>query len=88
MVLELGPGPGYLGLEWLKKTKDTALSALEISPAMIAKASKNAAAYGLTDRIKFFNGSCLGTPFPESAFSAVFSNGSLHEWEDPVRVFN
>lgn len=23
LVLEIGPGPGYLGLEWLKKTKNT-----------------------------------------------------------------
>jgi ubiquinone/menaquinone biosynthesis C-methylase UbiE len=27
-------------------------------------------------------------PFQDASFDAVFSNGSLHEWEDPVRVFN
>jgi ubiquinone/menaquinone biosynthesis C-methylase UbiE len=27
-------------------------------------------------------------PFSDASFDAVFSNGSLHEWEDPVRVFN
>ena len=30
LVLEMGPGPGYLGLEWLKKTEGTSLRALEI----------------------------------------------------------
>ena len=29
-ALEVGPGPGYLGLEWLKKTKGTTLKGLEI----------------------------------------------------------
>ena len=32
LALEVGPGPGYLGLEWLKKTVGTNLRALEISP--------------------------------------------------------
>jgi len=27
-------------------------------------------------------------PFPDNTFDAVFSNGSLHEWEDPILTFN
>ncbi len=27
-------------------------------------------------------------PFPDASFDAVFSNGSLHEWEDPILVFD
>ncbi len=27
-------------------------------------------------------------PFADGSFDAVFSSGSLHEWEDPVRAFN
>jgi ubiquinone/menaquinone biosynthesis C-methylase UbiE len=27
-------------------------------------------------------------PLPDCSFDAVFSNGSLHEWEDPVKGFN
>ena len=34
-VLEIGPGPGYLGLEWLKETDGTNLKGVEISPEMI-----------------------------------------------------
>ena len=30
-ALEIGPGPGYLGLEWLKSTEGTTLTGLEIS---------------------------------------------------------
>ncbi len=37
-ALEVGPGPGYLGLEWLKHTQATSLRGLEISPVMSAVA--------------------------------------------------
>ena len=37
MPCEIGPGPGYLGLEWLKKTQGTHLTGVDISPGMILK---------------------------------------------------
>jgi ubiquinone/menaquinone biosynthesis C-methylase UbiE len=86
-ALEIGPGPGYLGLEWLKKTKGTQLSALDISKEMIAMSKKNAADYGFLDRISYMEGTSLSMPFAENTFDGVFSNGSLHEWESPVNVF-
>lgn len=46
LALEVGLGPGYLGLEWLKKTEGTRLKALEISPDMITIAERNAKEYG------------------------------------------
>ena len=39
-VLEIGPGPGLIGLEWLKKTQNDGLTALEISSTMICIAKK------------------------------------------------
>lgn len=87
-ALEIGPGPGYFGLEWLKATHGTILSGLEISPAMIRIAQKNAAEYDLSKRAQYFEGNAISMPWGERDFNAVFSNGSLHEWEDPVRVFN
>ncbi|MBP6491642.1 MAG: class I SAM-dependent methyltransferase [Clostridia bacterium] len=87
-VLELGPGPGYIGLEWLKKSSGATLTGCEISPAMIQVANTNAREYGLSDRVNYVEGNVMEMPFPEKTFDAVFSNGSLHEWEDPLRVFN
>ena len=49
-ALEIGPGPGYLGLEWLKHTQGTILTGLDISPDMIALAERNARDYGLAER--------------------------------------
>lgn len=85
-VLELGPGPGYLGLEWLKATADSFLTGVEISPAMMAVAERNRRDYGLQERAEYLEGTVLDLPLENESVDAVFSNGSLHEWENPVRV--
>ena len=88
LVLEIGPGPGYVGLEWLKNTKGTELKGLDISADMIAMAERNAKEYGLTRRVKYIQSSGNKMPFDNNMFDAVFTNGSLHEWADPRNTFN
>lgn len=88
LALEVGPGPGYLGLEWLEKTEGTNLKALEISPEMIMIADKNAKEYGLKARVEYVEGNALEMPFDDNMFNGVFTNGSLHEWAQPEKVFN
>jgi ubiquinone/menaquinone biosynthesis C-methylase UbiE len=88
MSLEIGPGPGYLGLEWLKKTSGTSLQALEISPNMISMAEKNAEEYGLQNRVKYIEGNAQEMPFEDCIFDGAFTNGSLHEWAEPTKIFN
>lgn len=85
-VLEIGPGPGYVGLELAKKTCSSSLTGCEISPAMIRFAEKNAAEYGISAH--YVLGNCMEMPFGDESFDTVISNGSLHEWENPIRTFN
>jgi ubiquinone/menaquinone biosynthesis C-methylase UbiE len=87
-ALEIGPGPGYLGLEWLKHTKGTTLKGLDISADMIAVAQRNANDYGMTERTDYVQSSGDKIPFDDETFDAVFSNGSLHEWSNPKGTFN
>lgn len=87
-ALEIGPGPGYLGLEWLKTTDSATLTGIDISQAMIRLAEKNAADYGFQDRTTYRSGTAMSLPFPDGAFDAVFSNASLHEWENSLQVFH
>jgi len=87
-VLEIGPGPGYLGLEWLSRTQNTVLTGLDISQNMIDLAQKNAKAYGHNHRASYCLGNAAAMPFQDHQFDAVISNGSLHEWEAPERIFN
>src|SRR4030066_548701 len=56
LALEVGPGPGYLGLEWLKNTDGTTLKGMDISQDMLEIARRSAAEYGLTDRGKYVQG--------------------------------
>jgi len=88
LALEIGHGPGYLGLEWLRQTSDTRLIGLDISPDMQALANRNARTYDLTDRSEYRLGSCDQLPFDDCTFDAVFTNGSLHEWANPCNAFN
>lgn len=85
-VLEIGPGPGYVGLELARKIHPDSLTGCEISPAMLGVAEKNAADYQIPAR--YVQGNCMKMPFDDESFDTVISNGSLHEWEMPIRVFN
>jgi len=87
-ALEIGHGPGYLGLEWLKFTINTRVIGLDISPDMQKMAQKNAEEYGFADRTEYHLGNCDSLPFEENTFDAVFTNGSLHEWSRPQQAFN
>jgi len=88
LALEVGPGPAYLGLEWLKKSTGTSLKAVEISPAMIEIARRNAREYAFSDRVEYVKGDAGKIPFDDNLFDGAFTNGSLHEWADPKTVFN
>ena len=83
VALEVGHGPGYLGLEWLQRTQNTTLVGLDISPDMNALVKKNAGDYHLSERTQYRLGNCDRMPFEDQSFDAVFTNGSLHEWANP-----
>lgn len=87
-ALEIGHGPGYLGLEWLKHTQNTTLTGLDISPDMHALVKRNAQAYGFAERTRYHLGNCDHLPFDDRTFDAVFTNGSLHEWANPRQALD
>jgi len=88
LALEVGPGPGYLGLEWLKRSEGTRLKGLDISEDMIRLAERNAREYGMMERVEYVKGDARKMPFDDDYFDAVFSNGSLHEWAHPGDILN
>jgi ubiquinone/menaquinone biosynthesis C-methylase UbiE len=87
-ALEIGSGPGRLGLEWLAHTNPTRLTGLDISPDMIVLAENNARVYALSERTEYVLSSGDDIPFDDNHFNAVFTNGSLHEWVNPRETFN
>jgi SAM-dependent methyltransferase len=87
-ALEVGPGPGYLGLEWLKATDSTRLTGLDISPDMLDVARRNAVQYEFESRATYIDSPGGQMPFADATFDGVFTNGSLHEWQNPTQVMN
>lgn len=87
-ALEIGPGPGYLGLEWLRRTEGTIVRGLDVSDDMIALANRNAVEYGLSNRAHYVKGDACAMPFESDYFDGAFSNGSLHEWERPEEILS
>lgn len=87
-TLEIGPGPGYLGLEWLKNTNGTTLTGLDVSTDMVEIAKHNAAEYEFTERARYLLADASDIPFRNNRFDCVFSNASLHEWVSPRQVLN
>lgn len=87
-VLEIGPGPGWIGI-WLAKARpDLEIIGLEPSPDMRRVASQNAKEEGVFDRIRYQEGFVEDmTCFSDNEFDAVFSNDSLHHWEHPTEGF-
>jgi ubiquinone/menaquinone biosynthesis C-methylase UbiE len=86
-TLEVGSGPGFLGLDWLLRTKDTVLVGLDINPDMVEIAVHHARELGLGDRARHLLGSAAALPFEDNSYDAVFTSHSLHEWLDPGLVF-
>jgi ubiquinone/menaquinone biosynthesis C-methylase UbiE len=87
-TLEIGPGPGYLGLEWLRGTNGTTLTGLDVSPDMVEIAKRNVAEYEFTERVRYLLADACDIPFRSNRFDCVFSNASLHEWVNPRQVLN
>lgn len=87
-ALEVGSGPGYLGFEWLQRTRDTRLVGLDKSPDMLVIAMRHTQELGLGERAKHVLGFAEAMPFANGAFDLVFSSRSLHEWIDPLATFS
>jgi ubiquinone/menaquinone biosynthesis C-methylase UbiE len=85
-VLEIGSGPGYLGLEWLSRTSNSTLTGLEISQDMVDQARRNAAEYRFSERATYVQGTGAKLPFPDASFDGVITASSLHEWDNPTET--
>jgi len=87
-LLEIGPGPGWIGIEVARRLPRAEVVGLELSPDMIRVADANRRAAGI-ENLRFVEGDAARMEgFAAGEVDAVFSNGSLHHWLDPLSVFN
>ena len=86
VILEIGSGPAYLSIE-LSKLGRFKIVGLDISETMIDIAERNVKNAGINN-VSFKLGDAADMPFEDEMFDFVVSNGSLHHWKEPVKVFN
>ena len=87
-VLEIGPGPGWAGINLVKQRLDIFLDGLEASEDMIRVATKNAKNEQLNEHINYLHSTAEEMEqVADKTYDLVISRDSLHHWEDPQRVF-
>ena len=83
-VLEVGSGPGRLGVRLAREAPGMTLTGVDISDAMVERAARRAAGAGLSERVRFEVGDVGALPFADQEFDGVVSTLSLHHWPDPA----
>ena len=82
-ILDIGTGPGYVPLEIARRSQNSEIKAIDISPAMIRIASKNAKDAELAGHVHFQYGSAESIPFGDGYFDLIISTLSFHHWAKP-----
>jgi SAM-dependent methyltransferase len=87
-VLEIGPGPGWIGIILAEARPDLAIEAVEASPDMLRVYRAEIARRGLEGRIAPRLGRAEELKATTAGmYAAVFSRDSLHHWSDPAAAF-
>jgi ubiquinone/menaquinone biosynthesis C-methylase UbiE len=85
-LLEVGSGPGRLALRLARAASELSVIGVDLSPAMVERATRRATEAGLAEQVRFEVGDVGALPFPEESFDVVVSTLSLHHWPDPPRA--
>ena len=83
-ALDLGCGPGDIGIRFARAFPGWKVHGLDGSAAMMALARDAVEAAGLADRIGLVEARLQDRRPPAAAYGLVFSNSLLHHLEDPA----
>lgn len=85
-VLEIGPGPGWMGIQLAQKHAEFQVIGLDPSDQYLESAIEHAYQEGVSDRVTYVKGDvCQMDDFEDDSFDAVISSQSLHYW-NPVQA--
>jgi ubiquinone/menaquinone biosynthesis C-methylase UbiE len=88
-VLEIGPGPGWIGIRLAQSHPAVRVTGIDISAAFVEIANENSRREGVADRVTFILGNAAEMKgFTDSSFDAVVSFQSLHYWDPPERALD
>jgi len=84
ICLDIGTGPGYVGIELVKIT-DLEMYFIDDKQAALDKAEKNVSACGLDNPVHFIKADVCDLPFEDGFADLIVSRGSLWFWADQVK---
>jgi release factor glutamine methyltransferase len=73
-VADVGTGSGILAVTLAKRLPTSQITAIDLSPAAIAVAQRNAARHGVADRIEWIEGDLFANVPTERQFDLILSN--------------
>jgi SAM-dependent methyltransferase len=82
--LEIGAGPAIMTCMFAQYNPEIHITAVDLSPDMIAVGKENIASKGLSNRIDYFLCDVTDRSAMENlgAFDCVYSIGAMHHWSD------
>lgn len=83
-VLDAGCGPGQFTIMAAEALPRAEITGIDLAPTMIDLARAHAEASPAASRLHFQVADVGRLPFPDGAFDAVMSSGSIKHWPDPV----
>lgn len=99
-LLDLGTGSGCIALAVAQERPEAQVTATDASEDALALARENAAACGLTPRVRFAHGHWFDAVDPEARFDVIVSNppyisfdeasalpADVRDWEPPTALF-
>jgi SAM-dependent methyltransferase len=84
-LLEIGSGPGRLAVRLGREAPNLAVIGVDISDAMVERATRRAAGASLLERVRFKVGDVAALSFADGEFDEVVSTLSMHHWPDPAK---
>ena len=85
--LDLGSGPGHLGIALASKSSFNIIS-FDLSPFALEHAAENIKEAGLEGRGTTMQGDVHNLPFPDNSIDLIISRGSIFFWHNPGKVFS
>jgi ubiquinone/menaquinone biosynthesis C-methylase UbiE len=82
-LLEIGFGPGKLLNDLAETIPEVKVDGIDFSSAMVKQATKLNQAYIEEGRVNLRLGDSKSLPYPDNAFSIVFTSNTIYFWDEP-----